>query len=376
MSAFLNIIILLGALQGFIVSMLLYTQKVSRLSNRILAVLIFLIALPSLKIYMNNNNWFAHVPYAGLIDAFVPFFIIMAIGPLIFFYVQASCDPGFRIRKQQRTHFIPILLDLVPQIIALIYVTGALSGLIKPDNLRWGLYIDTWNVYADIPRWSSITLYLWLSVRYLKQRSQQPAIPLRWLQLFLRIFLVFQAIWLVYLVPYVIPALSNKLLNIVDWYPIYIPLSIMIYWLGIRGYIISYPQVQVKKKATGTAALLPEEVVQSTRDILCKTMEHDKLYLDPALDLSLLARHTGIAPKTISAVLNQHLHKSFNEFVNGYRVQAIKERLLQPENRQLTIAGMAYEVGFNSLPTFQRAFKSVTGLSPSEFIIQHSTSAS
>ena len=28
----------------------------------------------------------------------------------------------------------------------------------------------------------------------------------------------------------------------------------------------------------------------------------------------------------------------------------------------------AYECGFNSLPTFQRAFKSITGLTPKEFL--------
>jgi len=75
-----------------------------------------------------------------------------------------------------------------------------------------------------------------------------------------------------------------------------------------------------------------------------------------------------IAQKNISAVLNQHLHKSFNEFVNEYRVHAIKERLLKGETHHFTIAGIAYEEGFNSLPTFQRAFKSILGQTPKEFL--------
>jgi AraC-like DNA-binding protein len=39
-----------------------------------------------------------------------------------------------------------------------------------------------------------------------------------------------------------------------------------------------------------------------------------------------------------------------------------------PESRELTIAGLAYECGFNSLPTFQRAFKATAGMSPKEFL--------
>jgi AraC-like DNA-binding protein len=42
--------------------------------------------------------------------------------------------------------------------------------------------------------------------------------------------------------------------------------------------------------------------------------------------------------------------------------------LLRPESRSLTIAGLAYECGFNSLPTFQRAFKAMLGYSPKEFL--------
>ena len=97
-------------------------------------------------------------------------------------------------------------------------------------------------------------------------------------------------------------------------------------------------------------------------------MEQNKLYHDPALNLSALAKHTGVPPKTISAVLNQHLNKSFNEFINEYRIREIKERLLQPGNKNLTIAGLAYECGFNSQPTFQRAFKAFVGVSPKEFM--------
>lgn len=64
-----------------------------------------------------------------------------------------------------------------------------------------------------------------------------------------------------------------------------------------------------------------------------------------------------------------HLGTSFTGYVNRYRIDAVKERIVLPESRRLTIAGLAYECGFNSLPTFQRAFKAITGMSPKEYIL-------
>jgi AraC-like DNA-binding protein len=96
-------------------------------------------------------------------------------------------------------------------------------------------------------------------------------------------------------------------------------------------------------------------------------MEEDQLFLNAALTLQMVAQHTGLPPKTISAVLNQHLQKNFNEYVNGYRVNLFKEKLLQEDADQLTFTGIAYDCGFSSPATFQRVFKQLTGMSPSEF---------
>jgi len=85
------------------------------------------------------------------------------------------------------------------------------------------------------------------------------------------------------------------------------------------------------------------------------------------LKLSDVVKETNISQKIISSVLNQHLHKSFNEYINTYRVEAFKTRLLQGNTSNLTITGIAFECGFNSQATFQRVFKSITKQSPSEF---------
>jgi len=371
LSGFLNIIILLGAIQGFISSCLLMWGKPKRLSSRLLALIIFFIALACFNLYLTGQQWFAKNSLMQLLDAVVPMVIVMPIGPLLYFYTQTLLKPELTLTKKDKRHFIPVIIDLVPYATAILYVIGALTHLVSIKGSSIGLFIDTYNVYADIPRWASLTVYVISSIRYISQYGHrddaaQKAGQLKWLRRCTTVLAAFQVVWLLYLVPYVTPAYGLKLLSWVDWYPIYVPMSFLIYWLGINGYLAT--QVQTKK----VSQPLPDDIFRQTIQALQTAMERDKLYLNPDLTLDILAQHTGIAPKIISAALNRNLDKTLNEFVNEYRIAAFKERFTDTGNAHLTIAGIAAECGFNSQATFQRTFRQFTGLSPSEYKAQAS----
>lgn len=373
-SGIFTTVVLLGAVQGFIVSSLLFFSKGKRLSGRLLGILIFLIALASLNIYLNTRLWFVNSSVLQVFHALIPWVMVMPMGPLIYFYLHSCLDPDFKLSKKDRRHFYPVLLDIVPQIAVLLFLIAAACGFHKITGTAIGYFIDTYNVYADIPRWLSMSFYVMLSYKYLTKLAVKSKIEVtfnvtdyKWLKHFIHLFIGFQVIWLFHLVPYLIPATRYKLLDAVDWYPVYVPLTVLIYILGIRGYLQTQNIAsQVKKEKR--SSLLPEALITEAVSVLRHSMEQDKLYLDPALNLAALAKHTGMAPKVISAVLNQHLNKSFNDFINEFRIGEVKERLLLPQNKNLTIAGLAYECGFNSLPTFQRTFKTIVGMSPTEYI--------
>jgi AraC-like DNA-binding protein len=372
-----NIIILLGSIQGFIISCLLFFSMKNRPSNRILSVLIFIISLASMKIYLNNQDWFERNLALQRVTAFVPFFLIMAIGPLIYFYVRSFLDPSFKLTNINKIHFFPVVLDIIPQLAAFFYIVGLVGGFLKQtDQPSLGRFIDMYNVYSDIPRWISFSVYLLLSARCVSPFRaiiiESKSFHLKWLIQFIRAFLIFQVLWLLYLIPYCIPAYTDKLLNAVDWYPIYVPIALLIYWLGIKGYLISQKDQIPGRNGGRLAATMPAEKIAQHISTLRKAMEDQQLYLNPNLNLFMVSQKTGIPAKIISSVLNQSLGKSYNEFVNEYRVAEIRKRLLKPESKELTIAGLAYECGFNSQPTFQRAFKSIIGQTPKEFLLMNS----
>ncbi|HYH57165.1 MAG TPA: hypothetical protein VD772_11165, partial [Anseongella sp.] len=123
-------IILLGALQGFIVSGLLYFSKGR--SNRLLAALIFLMALASSCLYGSFKNWWDSARLQFLSN-FIPMIVIMPMGPLIFFYVKSALDPAFGMGKKQYRHFYPVIIDFVPQLTAIVFILGVLAALFPAD---------------------------------------------------------------------------------------------------------------------------------------------------------------------------------------------------------------------------------------------------
>lgn len=359
----LDTVILLGAIQGFIISSLLCFKKEKLYANKLLAALLFLISLACLNLYLLNLQITKDSTFWSIFSLVVPLVIAMPIGPLIYFYVQSLQSSTFQLKRLHRVHFYSVIIDLLPSLVGIVFVMAAvLHWIDKSDFDRWGNFMDSYNTYADFPRWLSATIYIGISWKKLKDFRQTDA--LAWPKQFVMGFGIFQLIWLVHLVPYLIPSLSEPLLEWVGWYPVYIPLAVMVYWLGFNGYLKARPQTSTKTIDTST--------ISKTLEALQKAMEYDRIYLNPELTLNEVVKITGIPQKTISAVLNQHARKSFNEFVNEYRVEEVKRRLSGSYPEHLTITGIALECGFNSQATFQRTFKQFTGVSPTEFLAKQS----
>lgn len=110
---FLNTIILLGTIQGFVVSGFLLFAAGNKQANRILAVLIMLIALASFNLYGYYKNWFGS-DLLRFLSQLLPLILVMPLGPLIYFYLQSCLDPSFQIGKKHKFHFYPVIIDLAP----------------------------------------------------------------------------------------------------------------------------------------------------------------------------------------------------------------------------------------------------------------------
>ena len=102
-------------------------------------------------------------------------------------------------------------------------------------------------------------------------------------------------------------------------------------------------------------------------------MSGQKSYLNPNLTLAQLAKRAGCTQAQVSQVLNDKLSKSFNTYVNEYRIAEAKQVLADAP--QLNMDTVAERCGFNSSSTFYSTFKKVAGQTPASFRAQPSQAA-
>lgn len=96
-------------------------------------------------------------------------------------------------------------------------------------------------------------------------------------------------------------------------------------------------------------------------------MAEEKPYLNPHFSIKDIAAGTGYTVHEISMALNDGIEQNFFDFVNGYRVEAVKIKLIGDKANSLTLHSLAEECGFNSKTSFYRIFKKATGITPMEY---------
>ena len=96
-------------------------------------------------------------------------------------------------------------------------------------------------------------------------------------------------------------------------------------------------------------------------------MEQEKSYLDPEIKQSDIAKELSISVHLFSEILNVCFKKNFNNFINLYRVDTAKKMMKDPKFEHYKILSIGYEAGFPSKTSFNRVFKNLVGLTPSEY---------
>ena len=91
-------------------------------------------------------------------------------------------------------------------------------------------------------------------------------------------------------------------------------------------------------------------------------------YRTPGLTITGLADHLGTPEHRLRALINQRLgYRNFSAFLNRYRIGEAREILADRARVDLPVLTIAMDLGYNSLPTFNRAFRGETGQTPTDF---------
>ena len=131
---------------------------------------------------------------------------------------------------------------------------------------------------------------------------------------------------------------------------------------------LSSEQEDEKKKYIKSG--LSAEASDALHKKLCALMENEKTFNQSELVLAQLAKKLGTHPNYLSQVINEKENKNFFDYINTLRVEEFKKRLSDPGNRKFTLLSLALDCGFNSKSTFNKYFRKVSGLSPTEYLDQ------
>lgn len=99
-------------------------------------------------------------------------------------------------------------------------------------------------------------------------------------------------------------------------------------------------------------------------ELLCKEQH---IYTDSTLNREKVAEKLGISAGYVSQIVNIITGDNFANYINNYRVEAVKEMISDPEYENYTLLTMGLESGFTSKTTFYKAFKKVTDQTPNEY---------
>jgi AraC-like DNA-binding protein len=123
------------------------------------------------------------------------------------------------------------------------------------------------------------------------------------------------------------------------------------------------PPARIRPAATPAD---PEE--QALLEALRRLMEVERIYREDRFSIPMLAERMRIPEYRLRRLINQRLsHRNFTSFVNSYRLAETIAALADPSQAQVPILTIALDAGFQSLGPFNRAFKTETGVTPTEY---------
>ena len=108
---------------------------------------------------------------------------------------------------------------------------------------------------------------------------------------------------------------------------------------------------------------LNQERIQRLKQVMATNIHQQQ-------DLSVadLAKLTNIQEHQLSALIIQTMgYKNFREFLNSYRLEQVEAALSDPNQDRASITTIAFDAGFNSIPSFNRVFKARFDMAPSQY---------
>lgn len=367
-------------LQGLFFAGLLFVRfyKERKVSDLLLGLLLTILCYHRTTYIIGFMDWYDTFRYTKINYWLVAF--EFSVGPLLYLYVKSVTTSGFKFVKSHIYHFIPQIIYILYKLWLFAY-DASQPGFAETQN---GVMMDSIDNQYVTPFYSLFTniqmvLYLAFTVQiFIKYRakikqfySNTFKLELNWLATFLAIYIL---LFIYTILQMVINISITELSWTQKWWFHFVSCLAIIY-IGIKGY---FTKTDTLKDLEFNAVTVPVIKTESVNMLSYETeierlngyMIDQEPHLNPDMSLKLLANGFKVSPSQLSEIINNGLSMNFNDFINQYRVDEIKKALQNGDHKILSLVAIAFDCGFNSKATFNRVFKKLTSLSPSEYLKQ------
>jgi AraC-like DNA-binding protein len=354
-----------GAVHALIQAAVLFlSRKGNRRAHRFLALFLLALAPGMASGMLSLLGAYDRWPALSVLVAPA----VLAYGPLFFLYIREMTALDKRRRASDALHAVPLLLGALAYAA---YLGPAGRGAGSTGLLGFAAR-SPWIVVLGLSTIQTI-FYVAAVIRLLRDHSARvkatysmiERVNLGWLRWRLA---VYAAIWTVGLALMAAVGFGNRagVVGQVVAFLIALNTFAAVYRAMLQPEIFFGPAEAGPGRRYDRSSLTAGNA-ELYKARLLEGMGRERFYLDPEISLPKLAQSLDIPVAHLSRVINDLLGRNFYEFINRYRVEAAQARLSSPDAGRDKLIAVALECGFNSLATFNRVFKELTGRTPSDY---------
>jgi len=324
----------------YFIILLLKEKKGNKLLNKMLAILILAFTIrigKSVVFYFSDE-----VLESTIIN--IGFFSLLLVGPSFYIYTLLFTRRIYQLKSKHLIHILPAFL--------LLLFSWAIPY--NPATIYWR--IGYCGILLQKLSYLILAIFLYFSETGKAEKEITDKKKSWFCTLIFSVFIV----WLAYFLHF--PVRLGSYINGAIAY------TFIIYFASYQWNVLN----KKGKHLHDLTGRMPESQEQNdfytqVCQHLEKLLQEENYYKMPDVTLNLISKKLNIQSYLLSRIINSRYQKNFNDFINDYRISDAKKMLSHPDYTNLTIASIAYEVGFNSLSSFNDAFKKREKKTPSKF---------
>ncbi|MCC9065797.1 helix-turn-helix domain-containing protein [Flavobacterium piscisymbiosum] len=362
--------------QGIILGLIFFKSSLfNSKSNKYLAYLLFTFSIILLNHVFEIENAFTPYPILRFIDHIEWVFLIPAF---LFLFIINRIDDAVKIKQKHYLCFIPFAYSAILNIS---YDLDRLAGIytIPKSGINLIPILGLVHLVLAVTFIPFLPIYSYFMIRHLKNSEDK-----KWISTLLTIVSSLLLVWLI-----------TALLGLFLQYDISPTMNVLalsatfvIHWTAYVGiykyklaknkeavynflnndFAISYSNnLQIVDNSTTQEYREPitaDNLYFQKLELLCKEQH---IYTDSTLNREKVAEKLGISAGYVSQIVNTITGDNFANYINQYRVEAVKEMISNSEYENYNLLTIGLESGFTSKTTFYKAFKKVTGQTPNEY---------